>query len=49
MALNIKDQKFGRATRKTFAKTPEIAPIPDLLAIQTDSYEEFLTHGIRNV
>ncbi len=49
MALNIKDQKFGRAVRKTFAKTPEIAPIPDLLAIQTDSYSEFLTNGIRNV
>ncbi len=49
MALNIKDQKFGRATRKTFAKTPEIAPIPDLLAIQTESYEEFLAHGIRSV
>ena len=49
MALSIRDQKFGRATRKTFAKTPEIAPIPDLLAIQTDSYNEFLTKGIRSV
>jgi len=49
MALSIKDQKFGKAVRKTFAKTPEIAPIPELLAIQTDSYNEFLTRGIRSV
>ena len=49
MALSLKKQKFGRTERYSFSKLDEIAPIPDLLSIQKDSYKNFIEHGIRSV
>ncbi len=36
-------------TRRTFAKIPEIKPVPNLIAIQMDSYEWFLGEGLAEV
>ena len=49
MALSLKKQKFGKTERYSFSKLDEIAPIPDLLSIQKDSYKNFIEHGIRSV
>ncbi|NQY27599.1 MAG: DNA-directed RNA polymerase subunit beta [Piscirickettsiaceae bacterium] len=32
--------------RKDFGKRPSVLPVPNLLATQVDSYQEFLQHGI---
>ena len=49
MAISIKKEKYGRAERYNFAKHEEIAPMPDLLAIQKESYKNFIQNGIREV
>ena len=35
--------------RRSFAKIPQIKPVPNLIAIQRDSYEWFLGDGLREV
>ena len=37
---------FGIRKRKSFAKTPEILPLPDLISIQTKSFKWFLEKGL---
>ncbi len=37
---------FGIRKRKSFAKTPEILPLPDLISIQTKSFKWFLEEGL---
>ena len=49
MAISIKKEKYGRAERYNFAKHEDIAPMPDLLGIQKDSYKNFIEKGIREV
>ncbi len=49
MAITIKKEKYGRAERYNFAKHEDIAPMPDLLGIQKESYENFIKNGIREV
>ena len=41
--------KLGRKERMTFAKINEVAEMPNLLQIQTDSYDWFVKEGLREV
>ena len=41
--------KFGRKTRMSFSKINEVAEMPNLIQIQTDSYDWFVKEGIREV
>jgi DNA-directed RNA polymerase subunit beta len=36
----------GARQRRSFAKIPEILDVPDLIAIQTDSFKWFLEEGL---
>ena len=45
----VKDVKFGKTMRKSYAKYDEILQIPNMLKIQKDSYEWFLNEGLREV
>lgn len=45
----FKKIKSGRTSRFSFAKLDETLPIPDLLEIQKNAYQEFLDSGVRKV
>ena len=45
----VKDVKFGKTMRKSYAKYDEILQIPNMLKIQKDSYKWFLEEGLREV
>ena len=45
----VKDVKFGKTTRKSYAKYEEILEIPNMLKIQKDSYQWFLDEGLQEV
>ncbi len=45
----VKDVKFGKTMRKSYAKYNEILEIPNMLKIQKDSYQWFLEEGLREV
>ena len=45
----VKDVKFGKTMRKSYAKYNEILEIPNMLKIQKDSYQWFLDEGLREV
>jgi len=45
----VKDVKFGKTMRKSYAKYDEILQIPNMLKIQKDSYDWFLKEGLREV
>ncbi len=49
MTRNLRTEKFGNVERKTFSRTIEVQPIPDLIEIQKDSYEKFIKEGIQEV
>ena len=49
MTVNVKKIKNGKAERYTFAKTEELLEMPPLLEIQKNSYNNFLTNGIKAV
>ena len=49
MTRNLRTEKFGKVERKTFSRTIEVQPIPDLIEIQKDSYEKFIKEGIQEV
>ncbi len=49
MTRNLRTEKFGKVERKTFSRTVEVQPIPDLIEIQRDSYEKFINEGIQEV
>ena len=44
-----KDVMMGKTLRKSFAKHDEVLEIPNMLKIQKDSYEWFLSEGLREV
>ena len=44
-----KDVLYGKTLRKSFARTQEIVDMPNLLEIQTSSYQWFLSTGLREV
>ncbi|MCP3974246.1 MAG: DNA-directed RNA polymerase subunit beta [bacterium] len=39
----------ARAKRLSFAKIPEVQALPDLLAVQHDSFSWFLEHGLKQI
>jgi DNA-directed RNA polymerase subunit beta len=39
----------GRRQRTSFAKIPEVLPVPDLIAIQKDSFEWFKGEGLKEI
>ncbi|HHC09487.1 MAG TPA: DNA-directed RNA polymerase subunit beta [Actinobacteria bacterium] len=39
----------ARSTRLSFAKIPEVQPVPDLLAVQRDSFRQFLDSGLAQI
>ncbi len=45
----VKNVKFGKTMRKSYAKYEEILQIPNMLKIQKDSYQWFLDEGLREV
>ena len=49
MPQDIKTVRYGNHDRKSFSKTKEILPLPNLIEVQKLSYQNFLEHGIREV
>ena len=47
--VNTKPLKLGKTTRQTFSRINEVIDTPNLIGIQKDSYEWFLTDGIKEV
>lgn len=47
--VNVKKKKYGRLDRYTFGNIEEIIDIPYLVEIQKNSYNSFITEGIREV
>ena len=43
------DVLYGKTLRKSFARTPEIMDMPNLLEIQKSSYKWFLETGLREI
>ena len=39
----------ARTPRLSFAKIPEVQPLPDLLSVQHDSFGWFLEHGLKQI
>jgi DNA-directed RNA polymerase subunit beta len=39
----------ARSNRLSFAKLPEVQPVPDLLAVQRESFNRFLERGLRQM
>ena len=48
-SINVKKVKYGKQERYTFGKVDEILDIPYLVGVQKDSYNNFITRGIKNV
>ncbi|HPE16343.1 MAG TPA: DNA-directed RNA polymerase subunit beta, partial [Oscillospiraceae bacterium] len=47
--LNVKDVRYGRTVRKSFSRHDETLEMPNLLEVQKDSYQWFLSTGLREV
>ena len=47
--VNVKPIQLGKNTRRTFSRINEVIDMPNLIGIQKDSYEWFLTEGIKEV
>ncbi|MBQ7172953.1 MAG: DNA-directed RNA polymerase subunit beta [Clostridia bacterium] len=47
--INVRDQKLGQNLRKSFARSKFDYPLPNLVEIQTKSYEWFKTVGLEEV
>jgi len=48
-SVNVKKVKYGRTDRFKFGKIDEVLEIPYLVGVQKDSFNTFLTKGIRDV
>ena len=49
LMIHVKDQKLGQNTRKSFSRTRFDYPLPNLVEIQTKSYEWFKEEGLMEV
>ncbi|MCM1194573.1 MAG: DNA-directed RNA polymerase subunit beta [Firmicutes bacterium] len=49
MPQDVKTVKYGNHERKSFSKTREVLPLPNLIEVQKSSYKMFLDQGIREV
>ena len=45
--VNVKDVQYGRTTRKSYSKINEILEMPNLIAVQKDSYQHFKDVGLK--
>ena len=45
----IRPQKYGNSLRMSFSKQKEVLEMPNLIEIQKESYEYFLTDGLKEV
>lgn len=45
----LKDLKYEKATRKSFARTGDFVEIPNLIKVQKDSYDWFIKEGLGEV
>ena len=45
----VKEQKLGKTTRMNFSKINELCEMPNLIAVQKESYQWFLEKGITEV
>ena len=45
----VKEVQMGKNTRMTFSKINEVIDMPNLIEIQKDSYNWFVTDGLREV
>jgi len=45
----VVETRYGVRQRKLFGKIPEILPVPNLIAIQKDSYQWFLGGGLKEI
>ena len=41
--------QIGKKTRMSYSKIAEVAPMPNLIQIQKDSYDWFINEGLREV
>ena len=49
MGVQVHDVQYGRTTRKSFARIPDILEMPNLIEVQKKSYQWFLEEGLREV
>ena len=49
MPQDIKIVKYGNHERKSFSKTKEVLPLPNLIEVQKSSYKMFIEQGIQEV
>ncbi len=47
--VNVKPVKLGKAERMSFAKIDEVIEMPNLIEVQKNSYNWFLTEGLKEV
>jgi DNA-directed RNA polymerase subunit beta len=47
--VKLNEVKTGRRTRMSFSRINEVLDMPDLIAVQKDSYKRFLETGLREV
>ena len=47
--LNVKEVKLGKTSRMSFAKIEEQLEAPDLIEVQKNSYNWFITDGLKEV
>ncbi|MDR1158308.1 MAG: DNA-directed RNA polymerase subunit beta [Oscillospiraceae bacterium] len=45
----VKDVRYGRTTRKSYARLDDVLEIPNLVEVQKNSYQWFLNVGLRQV
>ena len=47
--IRVKDQKLGINTRKSFSNTKNVLELPNLIEVQTKSFQWFLDKGLDEV
>ena len=47
--VNVKPVQLGKNTRMSFAKIEEVLKMPNLIEVQKNSYQWFLTEGLKEV
>ena len=47
--VNVKEQKLGQNTRKSFSKSQFPCELPNLVEVQTKSFKWFLEKGLMEV
>ena len=45
----VHPQQYGRNTRMSFSRVPEVVEMPNLIEVQRESYEWFLEKGLKEV